>query len=159
MKGHLGTKLQDKSEIVIGVSIDKENDSNRIVQSLASRNRRPDPFQFTILEDGMPDIQNEDVSVFKMTGKKQPKTDKPDYQLFQLLTASFSKCKGEVKSYRYGEIVQQICLEFEKQFKENIGDNMAKKLLTKFLDNAWILKSGEHGQSRYFLGEFDNGFL
>lgn len=156
MKGHLGTKLQDKSEIVIGVSIDKENASNRIVQSLASRNRKPDPFQFTILENGMPDIQNEDVSIYKMTGKKQPKTDKPDYQLYQILTASFSKCAGEIKSYRYGEMVQQICLEFEKQFTENIGDNMAKKLLTKFIDNNWVLKSGEQGQTRYFLGEFNS---
>ena len=159
MKGHLGTKLQDKSEIVIGVSIDKENDCNRIVQSLASRNRKPDAFQFSILEDGMPEIQNEDVSIFKMTGKKAPKMDKPDYQLFQILTAAFSKVSGEVKSYRYGEMVQQICLEFEKQFKENIGDNMAKKLLTKFIDNKWILKSGDAGQSRYFLGEFENNFL
>jgi len=34
MKGHLGTKLQDKSEIVIGVSIDKENESNTIINIL-----------------------------------------------------------------------------------------------------------------------------
>ena len=159
MKGHLGTKLQDKSEIVIGVSIDKENDRNRIVQSLASRNRKPDPFEFSILEDGMPEIQEQEVSTFQLTGKKTPKTDKPDYQLYQILTAAFSKVNGEVKSYRYGEIVQQIVLEFEKQFKENIGDNMSKKLLTKFIDNKWILKSGEAGQSRYFLGEYENNFM
>ena len=83
---HLGTKLQDKSEIVIGVSIDKENESNRIVQSLASRNRKPEPFEFTINENGMPEIQEQEVSQAKLTGKKAPKTEKPDYQLSQIIT-------------------------------------------------------------------------
>jgi len=67
MKGHLGTKLQDKSEIVIGVSIDKENDTNRIVQSLASRNRKPDPFEFTIQESGIPVINEYEVSIAKFS--------------------------------------------------------------------------------------------
>ena len=39
-------------------------------------------------------------------------------------------------------------------FNDNLGDNNAKKLLTKFIDNGWILKSGDKGFSQYFLGEF-----
>ena len=38
-------------------------------------------------------------------------------------------------------------------FKETLGDNNAKKLLTKFIDNNWILKSGDKD---YFLGEYNN---
>lgn len=159
MKGHAGTKLQDKSEIVMGVSIDKENDRNRIVQSLASRNRKPEPFEFSILEDGMPEIQEQEVSTFQLTGKKTPKSDKPDYQLYQICTSIFSKVNNQVKSHRYGELIQQIILEFEKQFNENIGQSVAKNLLTKFIDKNWILKSGDKGFSQYFLGEFDSGFL
>lgn len=158
MKGHLGTKLQDKSEIVIGVSIDKENDSNRIVQSLASRNRKPDPFEFTINENGMPSIENYEVTEFKLQGKKAPKLEKPDYQLYQLLTTIYSKKTIDLSSYRYGELVQQIVLEYEKAFKETLGDNNAKKLLAKFIDKNWILKSGEHGHALYFLGEFSASF-
>lgn len=154
MKGHLGTKLQDKSEIVIGVSVDKENDSNRIVQSLASRNRKPEPFEFSINENGMPEIQENELSEFKLTGKKQPKTEKPDYQLFGILTTIFSKKAGEINYYRYGELTQQITLEYEKYFKENLGDNNAKKLLTKFIDKNWVLKNGDKGHSLYFLGQF-----
>ena len=86
MKGHLGTKLADKSETVLGISVDKENDSNRIVQSLASRNRKPDPFEFSIDENGMPKIQKHELSEYQLTGKKAPKTEKPDYQLFKILT-------------------------------------------------------------------------
>lgn len=154
MKGHLGTKLQDKSEIVIGVSIDKENDSNRIVQSLASRNRKPEPFEFTINENGMPEIQEQEVSQSKLTGKKVPKTEKPDYQLYQIITTIFSKKVGEINFYRYGEFKEQLILEYEKVFNENLGENNAKKLLTKFVDKGWVLKSGEKGFSVYYLGEF-----
>lgn len=154
MKGHLGTKLQDKSEIVIGVSIDKDNESNRIVKSLASRNRRPDPFEFTITETGMPKIENYEVSEYKLSGKKTPKTDKPDYQLYSLLTIIFSKKGSEICSYRYGELKSQISLEFEKMFNQTIGDSYIRLLLTRFLDKGWVLKTGEHGHALYFLGEF-----
>ena len=155
MKGHLGTKLQDKSEIVIGVTIDKENDSNRIVQSLASRNRKPDPFEFSINENGMPQIQEFEVTESKLTGKKAPKTEKPDYQMFEILNIIYSKKTDEINYYRYGELKEQLVLEYEKKFKETLGENNAKKLLTKFVDKNWILKNGDKGHSLYFLGEFN----
>lgn len=156
MKGHLGTKLQDKSEIVIGVSIDKENDSNRIVQSLASRNRKPDPFEFTINENGMPEIQENQLTEYQLTGKKAPKTEKPDYKLFSILNIIYSKKSGEINFYRYGELKEQLVLEYEKMFNETIGESNAKKMLTKFVDSGWLLKSGEKGFSSYFLGEYKN---
>lgn len=153
MKGHLGTKLQDKSEIVIGVTIDKDNDSNRIVQSLASRNRKPEPFEFTINENGMPIINEYEVTQSKLTGKKAPKTEKPEFQLYQILTTVYSKKTNELH-YRYTELIQQIVLEYEKMFNETLGDNNAKKLLTKFIDKGWILKSGDKGFSLYYLGDY-----
>jgi len=155
MKGHLGTKLQDKSEIVIGVSIDKENENNRIVQSLASRNRKPEPFEFTITEHGVPEINEYEVSQAKLNGKKQQKTDKPDYQLYQILTSIYSKTPDKL-GYRYGELISGIILNYEKMFNESIGDSVAKKLLTKFIDKDFILKTGSHGFSEYFLGEFSS---
>lgn len=150
MKGHLGTKLQDKSEIVIGVSIDKDNDNNRIVQSLASRNRKPDPFQFTISENGMPNIDEQEVSIFKITGKKEPKTEKPDYQLFQILTIIFSKKNNEVNFYLFSELREQIRLEFDKMFKESISDAVSKTLVVEFIDKNWLIKSDK----KYYIGNF-----
>lgn len=158
MKGHLGTKLQDKSEIVIGVSIDKENESNRIVQSLASRNRKPEAFEFTINENGMPVINDFEVTQNKLNGKKSSKTEKPDYQIYQILTSVFSKKIGEINYYRYGELRDQVVLEYEKMFKETLGESYAKKIITKSIDSNWILKQGEKGFSSYYLGEFDNKF-
>ena len=155
MKGHLGTKLQDKSEIVIGVAIDKENDTNRIVQSLASRNRKPDPFEFTINENGMPEIQEFEVSQAKLTGKKTRKTDKPDHQLFQILTTVFSKNQNEINYYLYGKLKEQIRLEFEKMYNDPLGDSNAKELIAKFIDKNWVICEGTKGNSRYFLGEYN----
>lgn len=155
MKGHLGTKLQDKSEIVIGVSIDKENDCNRIVQSLASRNRKPDAFEFSINENGLPIINEYEVSTNKLAGKKSTKTEKPDYQLFQILTTVYSKKVGEINYFLYSELSDQIILEYEKKFNDNLGLNNAKKLIIKFIDNGWILKS----EKNYFLGSFNSEFI
>lgn len=155
MKGHLGTKLQDKSEIVIGVSVDKENENNRIVQSLASRNRKPEPFEFTITENGLPKINQNEVIKSKLLGKKSQKTEKPKHQLYQILTSFYSK-DSEKLGYRYGELISGIILNYEKIFQENIGNSIAKKLLTRFIDDGWVLKTGQHGFSEYFLGEFSN---
>jgi hypothetical protein len=155
MKGHLGTKLQDKSEIVIGVSIDKENDSVRIVQSLASRNRKPEPFQFSILETGTPEINNESVSEYKINGKKPLKTEKSNTELYRLLTTIYAKkSKDTVSFFRYGELLTAICLEFENAFKTPIGDSAGKKLIAKFVDKGWVLKSGQPKFTEYYLGEF-----
>lgn len=155
MKGHLGTKLQDKSEIVIGVSVDKENENNRIVQSLASRNRKPEPFEFTITETGLPEINQSEVTDNKLQGKKASKTDKPNHELYQILTTIYSK-EENVSSYRHGEMISNIVLNYEKIFKEKIGDSVAKRLLVKFLDDEWVLKSNDNGASRYFLGNYSN---
>lgn len=156
MKGHLGTKLQDKSEIVIGVSIDKENENNRIVQSLASRNRKPEPFEFTISENGMPEIQEQEVSQFQLIGKKAPKTEKPDYKLFEMLNIIFSKNVGQINFYAYGKLIEQVRLEYEKMFKESLGMSNAKTLLVKMIDKNWILKQGDVKNSMYFLGTFES---
>lgn len=157
MKGHLGTKLQDKSEIVIGVSVDKDDENNRIVQSLASRNRKPEPFEFTITEEGLPEINQNEVTTNKLTGRKSSKTDKPNFELYQILTAIYSKKEG-VGSFRYGEIITAIMLEYEKKYKESIGDNVTRKLLAKFIDENWILKSGDYGSYQYFLGEYNGNY-
>lgn len=157
MKGHLGTKLQDKSEIVIGVSVDKDNENNRIVQSLASRNRKPEPFEFTITEEGLPEINQNEVTTNKLTGRKSSKTDKPNFELYQILTAIYSKKEG-VGHFRYGEIITAIMLEYEKKYKESIGDNVTRKLLAKFIDENWILKSGDYGSYQYFLGEYNGNY-
>lgn len=157
MKGHLGTKLKDKSEIVLGVSIDKDNDSNRIVQSLASRNRRPEPFEFSISENGIPEINQYETTQNKLSGKKSAKTEKPDYELFGLLNIIYSK-SNNVSYFRYGKLLEQIVLEFEKKFNETLGDSNAKKLLTKFIDNNWILKTGDLKFSEYYLGSFGTEF-
>ena len=69
--------------------------------------------------------------------------------MFQILNTIYSKTPDKL-NFRYTELTQQIILEYEKMFNDNLGDNNAKKLLTKFIDNGWILKSGDKG----FLNTF-----
>ena len=71
-----------------------------------------------------------------------------------MLTTIFSKKVGEVVFYTYGNLTDQIKLEYEKQFKETIGISNVKSLFVKFIDKGWIIKDGDNRNSRYFLGEF-----
>lgn len=154
MKGHLGTKLTDKSEIVIGVSVDKENENNRIVQSLATRNKKSDPFEFSILENGLPKINDEVVPMHKITGKKPAKADRSDMDIYRMLCNIYAQSNDN--SFMYGKLKTAICLQYEIDFGQSIGDGIARKILEKSLLKSWILKSDEPKFARYFLGEFSS---
>ena len=143
MKGHLGTKLADKSETVLGISVDKENDSNRIVQSLASRNRKSDPFVFEITEKGVPSII-EDYNTFDIVEKqKRPNKSKnlKDKQ-FQILTEAFNDSQED--GINYGELVDRIKRAYIKINNDSIGDNLAKKFIQEMKETSQILMNAEN---------------
>lgn len=143
MKGHLGTKLADKSETVLGISVDKENDSNRIVQSLASRNRKSDPFIFEITEKGVPRII-EDYNTFDFVEKqKRPNKSKnlKDKQ-FQILTEAFNDSQED--GINYGELVDRIKRAYIKITNDSIGDNLAKKFIQEMKETSQILMNTEN---------------
>lgn len=152
MKGHLGTKLADKSETVIGVSIDKENPSVRLVQSLATRNRKPDPFAFEITEEGNPNIIDYEISETFTNKKKAPTVTKKD-RLFnnqtEILNLVFSN--PDEKGIIYGDLRDRIKRYYLKITNETLGDNYSKDFVKEGVETSKILY--EPATKKYFLGD------
>lgn len=153
MKGHLGTKLADKSETVLGVSIDKNNASVRLVQSLATRNRKPDPFAFEIMENGNPSIVDyEFEEVSNLRKRKEPtrtKKDKLNDNSFNIINGCFTDL--EEKGVQYAELCLRIRREFLKLTSEVLGDRYAKDFLKEAIEENKIMY--EPAQRKYYLGE------
>lgn len=147
MKGHLGTKLADKSETVLGISIDKDNDANRIVQSLASRNRKADAFAFEITENGMPNILDD----FEIRTETKPKKlgilEIDDRTKFEILEAVY-KNGTEFRFAKLG-IQLQIAL---RTFGKEYGINAIGPLIEYCKNKKWLLQTKE--QQPYTLGVF-----
>lgn len=147
-RGHIGTELINKAETVLSVTKNEQDKDISIVEAQQCRNKEPEPFAFEINENGLPVIV-EDFEVRTETKKnKFDVTDLEDFKKYQLLTEVFSK--GE--SFTYSELRIQIQLAYKNQFKNKLGDNRAKELITDCKNNSWLLQ--EKPKAPYTLGEF-----
>jgi len=161
MKGHLGTKLADKSETVLGVSIDKENTNVRLVQSLATRNRKPDPFAFEILENGNPNIVDyEFPDTFSKPKRERIKTKKEilEEKSNEILMDVYEK--ADELGFMYSDLCDRIRRSYLKITSESLGDRYARDFLKECIDTSLILSDKD--KKRYFLGnlkENENNFL
>jgi len=157
MKGHLGTKLADKSETVLGVSIDKDNDNVRIVKSLATRNRKPDPFAFEISENGNPEIIDYEIGETKPRQRKETvsKKDKLNSNATEIIHLSFTHYNTKEnlndKGIMYADLKDRIKRAFLKITSETLGDSYAKDFIKESTETSKILY--EPANKRYFLGE------
>mgnify|MGYP000707623949 CR=1 FL=1 len=147
-RGHIGTELINKAETVLSVTKNEQDKDISIVEAQQCRNKEPEPFAFEINEFGLPVIV-EDFKIRTETKKnKFDVTDLEDFKKYQLLTEVFSK--GD--NFTYSNLVIQIKLAYKKQFKNKLGDNRAKELITDCKNNGWLLQ--EKRKSPYTLGKF-----
>ena len=147
-RGHIGTELINKAETVLSVTKNEQDKDISIVEAQQCRNREPEPFAFEINENGLP-VLVEDFEIRTETKKnKFDVTDLEDFKKYQLLTEVFSK--GE--SFTYSELRIQLQLAYKSQFKNKLGDNRAKELITDCKNNSWLIQ--EKQKAPYTLGEF-----
>lgn len=147
-RGHIGTELINKAETVLSVTKNEQDKDISIVEAQQCRNREPEPFAFEISEHGLPVIV-ENFEIRTETKKnKFDVTDLEDFKKYELLTEVFSK--GE--SFTYSELRIQIQLAYKNQFKNKLGDNRAKELITDCKNNSWLIQ--EKPKAPYTLGEF-----
>ena len=148
-RGHIGTELINKAQTVLSVT-KAENDSNiSIVEPLQCRDIEPEIFAFEINEFGIPIIA-ENFEIRTETNKnKFDVTNIEDFKKYQLLTEVFSK--GE--SFSYSKLVEQIVIAYKNQFKNSIGINRTKLLITDCSNNGWLKQ--EKDKAPYTLGAFE----
>ncbi|MEG3657316.1 AAA family ATPase [Arenibacter palladensis] len=149
-RGHIGTELINKAETVLSVT-KKEQDKNiSVVEAQQCRNKEPEPFAFEIDEDGLPTIVENYKIRSETRGDRFNFKDMEDFKKFQLLRDVFSN----EESIRYSELVKQIKLAYNKQFKSNLGDNRSKELITYCKNQDWLKQ--EKRNAPYTLGRFNN---
>lgn len=147
-RGHIGTELINKAQTVLSVTKAENDNEISIVEPLQCRDIEPEVFAFEINEFGIPTIA-ENFEIRTETNKnKFDVTNLEDFKKYQLLTEVFSK--GE--SFSYGKLVEQLQIAYKNQFKNSIGINRTKLLITDCSNNDWLKQ--EKDKAPYTLGAF-----
>lgn len=147
-RGHIGTELINKAQTVLSVTKAENDNEISIVEPLQCRDIEPEVFAFEINEFGIPVIA-ENFEIRTETNKnKFDVTNMEDFKKYQLLTEVFSK--GE--SFSYGKLVEQLQIAYKNQFKNSIGINRTKLLITDCSNNDWLKQ--EKDKAPYTLGAF-----
>lgn len=139
MRGHLGTILTNKAETVIQISSSKEDEGVKLVETLATRNRKPENWSFEII-DGQPTIMDQCYEAPK-TGRKVVKTlteeDRKD-----ILTKIYSDVRKDL-GLGYTVLVEKV--------KENSSLAIvgSKDFVKYAKEMGWINNDGP--RTNYFL--------
>jgi nucleoside-triphosphatase THEP1 len=148
MRGHLGTILTNKSETVIQISSSKEDESVKLVETLATRNKKPDNWSFEII-NGIPVIQPECYEAPK-AGRKVQKQLK-DYEKYGILNEIFIGIYGSV-GIGYTVLMERI-KEIHVEKYGSIGVNNLKDFMKYCKEMNWIVQ--DKPKSNYFIHPFE----
>jgi hypothetical protein len=143
MRGHLGTILTNKSETVIQISSSKENESIKLVESLATRNKKPENWSFEIIE-GQPTIMDTTYTA-PVAGRKIKKLWQ-NYERYAILIQAFT---GVNKAQGIG---YSVLLEKVRENVSEMGENAIKEFIRYAKEMKWICQDIPKGA--YFLHDF-----
>lgn len=140
-RGHLGTEMVNKAETVLSVSLDPQNRKISVVEPTETRDREPEPFAFTVDENGLPVL----VEGWEQVETKSKKTLSPqdiaDEYHTEKLKSIFRDLGDQIKG---GEMVDRIKTLFE------IGESRAKEFRTYYLSKNWIIRNGKETSPNQF---------
>jgi hypothetical protein len=140
-RGHIGTELINKAETVLSVSVLEHDSTVSIVEPAQVRNREPQPFAFTIDEEGIPQII-EDYETAKPKAEKANNVySLQESDLRTIITAVFS----HNKQLRYGELQQRVKIAYNEYTGSPIGDNKAISIISLCKRHLFIEQRTERG--------------
>lgn len=142
-RGHLGTELVNKGEIVLTVTPDPSNDKASIINAEYCRDISPDPFGIAIDEQALPFIVNVDQKPASMALSP---TSIPLEEHKSVLYEVFRKSPKP----SHGELLVQLKLAFQGQGRP-MGDNKARVFIQYYLNERHITAIGkERSPNRYY---------
>ncbi|MFD2200180.1 AAA family ATPase [Shivajiella indica] len=131
-RGHVGTELVNKAETVLSVTLDQSDRKISIVEPEFCRDKEPEPFAFSVDENGLPFI----IENWSPRQKNENKALVP-----HLISAEEHWANLKQLFEKYPEPKGKDVVAFLKS-QYNIGDNKAKEFRTYYLDQEWIRPSG-----------------
>lgn len=132
-RGHLGTELINKAELVLSVTKQKGNEEISVVKPEYSRDIEPEPFAFRII-DGLPNAVEGFVEKIGSSSRQNKLKDFKNEDKNKLLEEVFSDNSG----FMYAEFVKQIKMCYSELFKGPVGDNQAKAFIKECKTKGWI---------------------
>jgi hypothetical protein len=139
MRGHLGTILTNKAETVIQISSSKEDEGVKLVETLATRNRKPENWSFEII-DGQPTIMDQCYEAPK-TGRKVVKTLTEEDRK-EILTKIYSDVRKDL-GLGYTVLVEKV------KENSNLAIVGSKDFVKYAKEMGWINNDGP--RTNYFL--------
>lgn len=140
-RGHIGTELINKAETVLSVSVLEHDSTVSIVEPAQVRNREPQPFAFTIDEDGIPQILEDYETAKPKPEKANNVYSLQDNDLRNIITAVFSN----EKQLKYGELQQRVKIAYHERTGVSIGDNKAISIISLCKRHSFIEQKIERG--------------
>jgi hypothetical protein len=147
MRGHLGTILTNKSETVIQISSSKENESVKLVETLATRNKKPNNWSFEII-NGIPEIMQECYEEPKIGRKKAKELN--DIERYSLLNLVFSTVQPS-EGLQSNILVERI----RCAYIDTYGETSVRKIedFVKYCkEMCWLVSDGH--KKPFFLYPF-----
>jgi len=140
-RGHLGTELVNKAETVLAVARDPQDRNISTVEPSETRDREPEPFAFTVDENGLPVLVDGWEKVEATTKKAVlPDAISDDYHK-EKLKGIFKDLGDHVKG---GELKDCIKTVFE------LGDSKAIQFRAYYLSENWIIRNGHPNDPKVF---------
>ena len=148
-RGHVGTELINKAELVLSVTKDSQTGEISVVSAEQVRWKEPKDFAFEIDMDGLPCAAH-DYELRTETKKNQfDILDMEDYKMYELLQMVF-RTQPE---YSYSELVTALIVASKNKFKHKLGMNRAKELITYCKNKEFLVQNGR--KQPYKLGEYE----
>lgn len=147
MRGHLGTILTNKSETVIQISSSKENEAVKLVETLATRNKKPENWSFEII-NGIPIIMDDCYEEPKAGRKIQKNLN--DMERYSILNTIFIGKYG-VDGIGYSILTERI-KEIHTELYGTIGITHLKDFIKYCREKKWIVQDIPRGN--YLLYPF-----
>jgi hypothetical protein len=129
-RGHLGTELINKAQIVLSVTKLEEDSNISIVEPQQCRDKEPEPIAFSVNDDGIPEIINDFDFV---RGRKANKGLNEEEKL-RILRESYTL----IDSHLYGSLESRFKEVHLELFNKPLGDNVSRDLIKEFKTLGWI---------------------
>lgn len=149
-RGHLGTELMNKSQLVLSVLKDVDNERRSFVKKELDRSAPDLPdFSFSINENGLADIEG--ITSKKSTSQNSNKLglhDIKDETWKEILPRVFKDNTG----LKYNDLVTEIRVDLESKFNVSIGRNRIVDHITNLRNKGFIDKIGKAGsRNTYYI--------
>lgn len=142
-RGHLGSELVNKAETVLTVIKNPDNEKVSIIEAEFCRDREPEPFSFSIDENGLPCILNWQLPDNKKSITPDSISLEEHKRILQLAFSESSKLK-------YNDLVRAIKYACSKSGRA-IGDNKVKDFITWYQKEKHISKQGsDNSRDTYY---------